>query len=107
MKYNHTREGLGFITNSLYVSSNEVAHNVYQGSLKGVDVKVKFKDDEVYVSNYCTKCGEEFFYLYNRGKPQIICHNCKTVNKTPEVVGEIEINGKIFIKYSNGVIRPK
>lgn len=107
MRYDK-KEGLGkFISNSLYVSSKEIEPNVYEGSLKGIDCKVKFENDEVYVSNYCNKCGNEFYYLYDRGKPQTICPNCKTVNKVPEVVGEVEINGKVFIKYSNGIIRPK
>lgn len=107
MKYDHKKEGLGkFISNSLYVSSKEIEPNVYEGSFKGIDCKVKFEGDDVYISNYCNKCGNEFFYLYNKGKPQTVCNNCAT-NKTPEVVGEVEINGKVFIKYSNGIIRPK
>lgn len=108
MKYNYKKEGLGkFVTPSLYVSSVEIEPNVYIGSLKGIDVKVKFKDDDVYLSNYCVKCGNEFFYMYDKGKPKTVCDECNTANKIPEIVGEVEINGKLFLKYSNGVIRPK
>lgn len=107
MKYDR-REGLGkFISNSLYVSSKEIEKNVFEGSIKGIHCKVKFDDkNNVFVSNYCIKCGNEFFYLYKRGKPHTVCEDC-VVNKFPEIIGEIEINGKVFIKYSNGIIRPK
>lgn len=108
MKYDYKKDGLGrFISNSLYVSSTEIEKDVYEGSLKGITCKVKFQDDIVFVSNYCVKCGNEFFYLYDKGKPKTVCDTCNTVNKIPEVVGEVEINGKLFLKYSNGVIRPK
>jgi len=86
-----------------YFDDNE---NVYIGSLRGITVKVKQEEGKLFVSNYCIKCGKEFYYLYTRGKPNLVCENCKPV-KVVTPIGEVEIGGKIFVKYSNGMIRPK
>lgn len=91
---------------NLVVSRFDDTEGVYVGALRGISVKVKHEDGKIFVNNYCTKCGSEFFYLYTRGKPSLICEKCKPV-KEISPVGEVEINGKVFIKYSNGMIRPK
>jgi hypothetical protein len=91
---------------NLVIARFDETENVYIGSLRGITVKVKYNDGKIFVNNYCTKCGNEFYYLYTRGKPNLTCDDCKA-NKAPEIVGEVEINGKIFVKYSNGMIRPK
>ncbi len=91
---------------NLVISKFDDTEGVYLGSLRGVSVKVKHEDGKIFVNNYCTKCGSEFFYVYTRGKPTLICENCKPT-KEISPVGEVEINGRIFIKYSNGMIRPK
>jgi len=92
---------------NLVISKFDDTEGVYLGSLRGVSVKVKQSEDgKIFVNNYCTKCGSEFYYLYTRGKPNLVCENCKPV-KAITPVGEVEINGRTFIKYSNGMIRPK
>lgn len=91
---------------NLVVSSFDEGEGVYVGSLRGITVKVKHEGNKIYVNNYCTKCGSEFYYMYTRGKPNLVCENCKPT-KEISPVGEVEIGGKLFVKYSNGMIRPK
>lgn len=98
---------VGQSVGNLVISKFDDKEQVYVGSLRGITVKVKQGEDgKIFVSNYCTKCGNEFYYLYTRGKPNLICENCKPTKEISQV-GEVEINGRVFIKYSNGMIRPK